>query len=161
MISSGEVDFGLNARSELIQEFDTLMIAKEKMYLICNKSHPLSKKNKICLKDLTGETFIDTIRTGSVWQQLQGVLKDLNLNHSGLEVSQFSTLAGLVAQNFGTSIVPQFAVQLCKQDNVIALPIEDTKAIRPIYLIKRKGRSLSAASQAMWNQLVKNASNLL
>ena len=160
MISSGEVDFGLNARSELIQEFDALMIAKEKMYLICNKSHPLSKKNKIRLKDLTGETFIDTIRTGSVWQQLQGILKDLNLKHSGLEVSQFSTLSGLVAQNFGISIIPQFAVQLCKQPNVIALPIEDSKAIRPIYLIKRKGRSLSAAAQAMWRQLAKNAINL-
>ncbi len=161
MVASGEVDFGLNARSTHAKEFDSVLLAQEGMYLICQKDHSLGKRKSIRLKDLAGSSMVNTVRTGSVWQQLQELLKVVDISDSGFEVSQFGTLAGLVANGFGVSVVPQFAVQLCKLPGLVAVPIDDQAAVRPIYMLKRKNRSLSAAAEAMWLKLVQNSTELM
>jgi len=160
MVANGEADFGLNARLVHAKEFDSVLLAQEGMYLICQINHPLAKRKSLKLKDLAGCVMINTVRTGSVWQQLQELLKSIDIQDSGFEVSQFGTLAGLVANGFGVSVVPQFAVQLCQLPGLIAIPIEDRKAVRPIYMVKRRNRSLSPAAQAMWLKLVENAAEL-
>ena len=161
MVASGEVDFGLNARSTHAKEFDSVLLAQESMFLICQEGHVLAKYKSIKLKQLSGCTMINTVRSGSVWQQLQELLKTVAIKDSGFEVSQFGTLAGLVANGFGVSIVPHFAVHLCKLPGLVAIPIQDRAAVRPIYMLKRKNRSLSAAAQAMWLKLVQNATELM
>jgi DNA-binding transcriptional LysR family regulator len=161
MVASGGVDFGLNARSAHSKEFDSLLLAQESMFLICQDNHPLAKRKFLKLKELTGCVMVNTVRTGSVWQQLQELLKSIDILDSGFEVSQFGTLAGLVANDFGVSIVPQFAVQLCKLPGLVAVPISDRQAVRPIYMLKRKNRSLSAAAEAMWLKLVQNSAQLM
>jgi LysR family carnitine catabolism transcriptional activator len=160
MVANGEVDFGLNARSSHAKEFDSVLLAQEGMFLICRTNHYLAKRKSLTLKDLSGCVMVNTVRSGSVWQQLQELLKSIDIKDSGFEVSQFGTLAGLVANDFGVSVVPQFAIQLCKLPGIAAIPIEDKKAVRPIYMLKRKGRSLSPAAQSMWSKLVKNVSDL-
>ena len=161
MVANGEVDFGLNARSVHAKEFDSLLLAQESMYLICRDTHPLAKHKSLKLKDLSGCVMVNTVRTGSVWQQLQDLLKSIDIQDSGFEVSQFGTLAGLVANNFGVSVVPQFAIQLCKLPGLVAVPIDDRKAVRPIYMLKRKNRSLSVAAETMWHKLVQNSAELM
>jgi DNA-binding transcriptional LysR family regulator len=84
------------------------------------------------------------------------LLSGTKIRDSGLEVAQFGTLAGLISSGFGISIVPQLAVYLCNRPGLLACPINARKALRPIYIIKRKDRSLSAAAQAMWNQIEKS-----
>jgi len=161
MVASGEVDFGLNARAAHSKEFDSLLLAQEGMFLICPSNHSLAKRMSLKLKDLKGCIMVNTVRTGSVWQHLQELLQPFDIADSGFEVSQFGTLAGLVANGFGVSVVPQFAVQLCKLPGLIAIPIEDRKAVRPIYMLKRKNRSLSAAADAMWIKLLQNSAELM
>jgi len=160
MVASGEVDFGLNARSTHAKEFDSVLLAQEGMFLICQEYYILGKRKSIKLKELTGCTMINMVRSGSVWQQMQELLKAVDVKDSGFEVSQFGTLAGLVANGFGVSIVPYFAVHLCKLPGLVAIPIQDRTAVRPIYMLKRKNRSLSAAAEAMWLKLVQNSVEL-
>jgi len=160
MVASGEVDFGLNARSTHAKEFDSVLLAQEGMFLICQEDYVLGKRKSIKLKELTGCTMINMVRSGSVWQQMQELLKAVDVKDSGFEVSQFGTLAGLVANGFGVSIVPYFAVHLCKLPGLVAIPIQDRTAVRPIYMLKRKNRSLSAAAEAMWLKLVQNSVEL-
>jgi DNA-binding transcriptional LysR family regulator len=88
------------------------------------------------------------------------LLKAVDVKDSGFEVFQFGTLAGLVSNGFGVSIVPYFAVHLCKLPGLVAIPIQDRTAVRPIYMLKRKNRSLSAAAEAMWLKLVQNSVEL-
>jgi len=160
MVASGEVDFGLNARSTHAKEFDSVLLAQEGMFLICQEDYVLGKRKSIKLKELTGCTMINMVRSGSVWQQMQELLKAVDVKDSGFEVSQFGTLAGLVSNGFGVSIVPYFAVHLCKLPGLVAIPIQDRTAVRPIYMLKRKNRSLSAAAEAMWLKLVQNSVEL-
>ena len=109
------------------------------------------------LKDLKNQPFIHTIRSGSVWQHVQPLLHTAGTVDTGLEVCQLGTLGGLVAQGFGISIVPRFALTLCLRADVVAVPIQDKKAVRPIYLINRKHHSLSAAEQSVYDILLSEA----
>lgn len=156
MISSGVVDFGLNARSGNKQEFEAHLLFNERLFLICRDTDPLARKGSIRLRDLRGRDFIHTIRTGSVWQHLQSMLGVAEIRDSGFEVSELGTMAGLVAHGFGISIVAQFAMQLCQRQGLAAVPITDRYAVRPVFLVKRRHRSLSPAAQNLWNRLIRD-----
>lgn len=160
MVSAGEVDFGLNARRGNKQEFEAHLLFNERLFLICPDDDPLASKGKTRLRDLRGRDFIHTIRTGSVWQQLQPMLGPAEIHDSGLEVSELSTMAGLVANGFGISIVAQFGAQLCRRQGLAAVPIVDRHAVRPIFIVKRRHRSLSLAAQSLWDRLTQNKPEL-
>ena len=153
LVARGEVDFGLNAQRGNALEFEAKLLFNERLYLVCQATDPLAKLGQVRLKDLRHHEFIHTVRAGSVWQQLLPLLSAAGVRDSGLEVGQFGTLAGLVANGFGISVVPQFAVQLCRRPGLATVPVSDRKAVRAIYMIKRKHRSLSVAAAEMWTRL--------
>jgi len=155
LIAAGEVDFGLNAQRGNTLEFEAELLFNEQLFVVCRSDDPLALRSTLALKDLRGREFIHTVRSGSVWQQMQPMLAEAGVHDSGLEVSQFGTLAGLVASRFGISVVPQFSVRLCERPGLVAVPVSDRKALRPIYMVKRRHRSLSMAAAAMWEQLAR------
>lgn len=153
LIAHGDVDFGLNAQQGNQLEFESHLLFNERMYLVCRTEDPWANLKEVKLKELRNQEFIQTVRTGSVWQQTQPMLSAAGIHDSGLEVSHFSTLAGLIVNGFGISIVPQFAVQLCRQPGLATVLVSDRKAFRPIYMVKRRHRSLSVAATEMWKRL--------
>lgn len=157
LIRQGQADIAINAQPGHGLELDSRILFHEPMYLICQSGHGLARQERVFLKDLKKQAFIQTIRSGSVWQHVQPLLKTAGTVDTGLEVSQLGTLGGLVAQGFGISIVPQFALTLCLRSGVVAVPIQDKKAVRPIYLIKRKNHSLSLAAQSFYDILLAQA----
>lgn len=156
MVLRGDVDFGLNAQPGSELEFETHLLFNEPLYLLCRAGDPLAKSSSIKLRELDGQSFVHTVRTGSVWQHLRSVLGELNVRDSGLEVAQFGTLAGLVGNGFGISIVPHFALPLCARKGLVSVRIADKKAVRPIFMIKRRRRSLSAAALELWNAIAQS-----
>jgi DNA-binding transcriptional LysR family regulator len=154
MLAAGEVDFGLNAQRGNELEFETQLLFNERLFLLCPASDPLAQHSEVRLKQLARREFIHSVRSGSVWQQMQPMLAPVGVSDSGLEVTQFSTLAGLVANGFGISVVPQFAVRLCQRPGLVTVPVSDRKARRPVYMVRRRQRSLSVAAEAMWGQLL-------
>lgn len=157
MVASGEVDFGLNAQRGNDLELESQLLFNERLFLICREDDPLAKRVQIRLSDLKNQQFIHTVRSGSVWQQMQPLLSETQICDSGLEVAQFGTLAGLIWHRFGISIVPEHAVQLCTRPGLVARPLIAKKAVRPVYAVKRKDRNLSVAAQTMWEQVALKA----
>lgn len=156
-IRQGQADIAINAQPGNPLELDARILFNEPMFLICHSSHPFAGEESISLKELKKQPFIHTIRTGSVWQHVQTFLGIAGVVDTGLEVTQLGTLGGLVARDFGLSIVPQFALTLCMRRDVAAVRIRDQKAVRPIYLVKKKNHSLSAAAQSFYEQLLLEA----
>jgi len=157
LIRQGHADIAINAQPGHPLELDSRVLFNEPMFLICPSGHHLASQERVVLKDLKNQPFIHTIRSGSVWQHVQPLLHTAGTVDTGLEVSQLGTLGGLVAQDFGISIVPQFALTLCLRAGVVAVPIQDKKAVRPIYLIRRKNHSLSVAAQSFYDILQSEA----
>jgi DNA-binding transcriptional LysR family regulator len=156
LIARGEVDLGLNAQPGHEGEFEAVHLFDERLHLLCRRDHPLGASASVRLRDLRNQAFIHTVRTGSIWQQTQAMLSAARVRDSGFEVAQFGTLAGLVEQGFGISVVPALALALCRREALVAIPLADRRAVRPLYMVKRRHRSLSVAAAAMWERLLAN-----
>lgn len=153
MIERGDVDFGVSAQPGPELEFENHLLFMERYHLVCRKSDPLAKLREIRLRDLKDREFVHMVRTGSVRQQMMPLLANAHVRDSGMEVANFGSVAGLVAAGFGISIVPEHAIQLCHRPGLVAIPVNAPKAVRPVSIIRRRGRSLSAAANEMWVQL--------
>lgn len=117
----------------------------ERYYVLCRKTDPLARLKEIRLKDLKDREIVKL-----------PLLSSAQVRDSGVEVANFGTLAGLVAAGFGLGIVPEHALELCRRPGIVGVPINANRATRPVYMIRRRGRSLSAAAQAMWEQIAKD-----
>ena len=146
LVRDGTVDFALTAGGDL-REFETRLLFNEPFYLVCHRAHPLAKRKRVALKDLAGADFIHSIRTGSVWKHVQPALRKVAINDTGLEVEHLSTLAGLVAHGIGVSLVPEFALFQFRRPDLAVVRVSDKALIRPLFLVKRRGRSLSVAAR--------------
>ncbi|MBN9427069.1 MAG: LysR family transcriptional regulator [Burkholderiales bacterium] len=156
MIDRGEVDFGFNAQRGTDLEFESHLLFMERYYVLCRKTDPLARLKEIRLKDLKDREIVKLPLTGSVYPQMLPLLSSAQVRDSGMEVANFGTLAGLVAAGFGLGIVPEHALELCRRPGIVGVPINANRATRPVYMIRRRGRSLSAAAQAMWEQIAKD-----
>ena len=153
MVAQGEIDLGLNAQPGNALEFEARHLFDERLFFVCRSDHAMGALAQVRLKDLRNLEFIHTVRTGSVWQQTQAMLSAARIRDSGFEVAQFGTLAGLVENGFGISVVPELALRLCSRPGLVAIPLADRKAMRPIFMVKRRQRSLSIAAATMWERL--------
>jgi DNA-binding transcriptional LysR family regulator len=161
MLSKGEIDFGCIAHLKYEIDFEKTLLINERLVLLCHISDPLAKCAAIQIEDLKNRSFIFTSKTGGVRQKLEILFKDIEIRDSGFEVSQLNSVAGLVANGFGVSIVPESTIKICNRPEIIAIPFDDPTMIRPIYLVKKRNRSLSFAANALWDQLLKNSEKLL
>ncbi|GAC1537212.1 MAG: LysR family transcriptional regulator [Ramlibacter sp.] len=157
LVARGDVDLGLNAQPGNESEFEALHLFDERLHVVCRHDHPIASQAAVRLKDLRGEELIHTVHSGSVWQQTHAMLDAARAGDSGFEVAQFGTLAALVENGLGISVVPTLALRLCSRPALVAVPLSDRKARRPMYMVKRRQRSLSIAAQAMWERLVADA----
>ncbi|MBL8289786.1 MAG: LysR family transcriptional regulator [Rubrivivax sp.] len=149
LVAAGEVDFGLNAQRGNDLEFDSSLLFQERFHLICRGDDAFAGRRSIRLRDLRGRPFVQTVRSGSVWQQTQPWLAKAQVHDTGFEVSQFGTLAALVERGFGVSLVPATALPLCRRQGLVDVLLDERAAWRPIYRVQRRGRTLSAAAQAL------------
>jgi len=159
-VRRGEADFGLNALPGNSLEFEAVKLLDEPLYLICRADDPLASRRKVRLSHLRQRAFIHTLRSGSVWQHLQPLLRDQDIQDTGFEVDQLGTLAGLVAHGSGLSIVPRSALQPSQPDSLAAVPLEGAQASRPIYLVRPRHRSLSTAAGGLWALLLQGVPQL-
>ncbi len=153
-VLNGQADFCVNSQPGNELEFESSLLFYERYYLICRSDDPLASEREVSLRRLKGR---DYIKTCSVWRQLQGLLTRAGVRDTGLQVEQFGTVAGLVLGGFGIGVVPRLALPLCVRPGVMAVPIKERAVIRPVYLVKRRDRSLSLAAQALWEYLAKRS----
>ena len=153
LVLSGEVDFGLNADRGTEAEYTSRLLVRESLHLVCRRDDPLAGKQEVRLHELRQRPFIHTVRSGSVWQVTQALIRRADMRDSGFEVAQFGTLASLVEAGFGISIVPRFALPLCARPGLTNARVVARDAFRSLYLLRRREGSLSAAAQALWERI--------
>ncbi len=147
LLREGRVDLAITAGGDL-REFDTEVLMTEPYWLVCRADHPLAAREAVTLAGLVGEEVIHLSRGSSVRQHLEHVPQVQGLRASPLEVEHLATLAALVAQGLGVTLVPELTLFHFRQAGLAAVPLDEPSLARPIVLARRKGRALSAAAQA-------------
>lgn len=149
LVRKGTVDFAINAVPYGSEEFDAEFLFNEPYYFICRADHRFAGHKSIRLKDLKGCNYIHTLRSGSLWRWIEPHVQGVELRDTGFEVQQLSTLAGLIANGIGESIVPGFALFQFHRLGLKAVPVRDRELLRPLSMVKRRGQTLSVAARSL------------
>ncbi|MES2508494.1 MAG: LysR family transcriptional regulator [Pseudomonadota bacterium] len=149
LIRKGAVDFAINAVPFSSEEFDSEFLFNEPYYFICRPDHVYAGRKSISLKDLKGCRYIHTLRTGSLWRWIEPHVKDIEFKDTGFEVQQLSTLAGLIANGVGESLVPGFGLFQFHRLGLEAVLVRDRELLRPLFMVKRRGQTLSVAARSL------------
>ncbi|WP_353207445.1 LysR family transcriptional regulator [Sphingorhabdus sp.] len=156
LIRKGVVDFAINAVPYGSEEFDTEFLFDEPYYFICRADHEFAIRKSISLKELKGCRYIHTLRTGSLWRWIEPHVQNIEFNDTGFEVQQLSTLAGLIANGMGESLVPGFGLFQFHRLGLKAVLVNDRELLRPLFMVKRRGQTLSVAARSLLAMIAAN-----
>lgn len=149
LLRQGKVDLVLTAPGSNFVEFESRTLCSDPFYVVCRRDHPLAKKRVVQVHELAGHEIIHLAKSSSVRQHVEILLRNTQAVHSGFEVEHLATVAGLVKQGLGISLVPELTLFQFRQLDLVAVPLHSKNLVRPILIVQRKDQSLSIASQAM------------
>ncbi|WP_019142607.1 LysR family transcriptional regulator [Noviherbaspirillum massiliense] len=148
LLRQGKADIVLTAPGSNVAEFESRTLCSDPFYLVCRHDHPLARKRIVRVTDLAGQEVIHLAKSSSVRQHVDILLREVRAIHSGFEVEHLATVAGLVSQGLGISLVPELTLFQFRQMDLVAVPLRSEQK-RPILMVKRKDQPLSIAAKAM------------
>lgn len=149
LVREGVADFAITADVALEDEFDVRPLFEDRFFLVCKPDHPLAKRKSVLLEHLADRPYIHSIRTASVWRQLYPYLRQVPLRDSGFEVAYLATIAGLIANGAGISVVTGTSLFNFTRAGLVAIPVRDKGLRYQVMAVKRRGKALSTAAQAL------------
>ncbi|MNT54518.1 HTH-type transcriptional activator CmpR [compost metagenome] len=153
MVQSGQVDFAVASRRPDMTDLDSEFLHADRYFLVCRADHPLAKQAKVRLRDITRYPVIQLARGSSVRKHLDEAFgADAPL--PVFEVEHLATVTGLVRAGLGVSVVPAMTLFHFASNDLRVVPLAGRALTRPLYLVQRKGRSLSVAAQTLADLLI-------
>lgn len=149
LLRQGKADLALTAPGPDFVEFEAHTLCSDPFYVVCPQDHPLAKKKSVRTADLSGCELIHLAKSSSVRQHVEILLRDVQVVHSGFEVEHLATVAGLVKQGLGITVVPELTLFQFRQLDLVAIPLQSERLVRPILVVRRKDQPLSLAAQTM------------
>lgn len=149
LLREGSADFAITAAGPNLTEFETRPLASDCFHLVCRRDHALATRRRIRLRDLAGCALIHLARHSSVRQHLDPVLRELRYASSGLEVEQLPTVAALVANGLGVSLVPTLTLAYFRHPDLVSVPLDAPGLSRRILAVLPRGRRLSPSAQLL------------
>jgi DNA-binding transcriptional LysR family regulator len=147
-VRDGRVDLALASTDPNAIDLATEELCRDDFCLVCRRDHPLASKRPLRVRDASAYPFIHLERSSSVRQYLEAELHPLQMR-TVLEVEHLATVAGMVAQGLGISIVPTLTLFHFENAELVVRRFAAFDLQRTIYLVRRRNASLSAAAQSM------------
>lgn len=154
LLREGRVDLAITAGGDL-REFDATELKNERFHLVCAPTHRLAGRRSVGLAQLKGEEIVHLARSSSVRQHLEAA--GVTARADSLQVEHLATVAALVAEGLGVSVVPELTLFHFRRAGLASVPIRDAQLRRPILLARRKGKALSVAARAMVEEILLEA----
>lgn len=159
-VRNAEVDFGIVIGPLGDSEFDCLAILDDPFLLLCRNDDPLAGIERPQWSMLAGRTLVLQDYASGSRLLIDAALRQNNVQIIlAQEIGHPATLFPMVEAEIGISILP-----------ALALPLPEGRALtvrrlypeinRSLVLIKRKNRSLTPASEAIWQEVRQQAALL-
>lgn len=152
LVKAGKADFAIAVGETDSDDLDVTALGTDEFYLVCRNDHPLLLKPKLTARDLAQHPFVHLTRDSSIRQHLDIALHPIKMQ-SKLEVRYLATLAGLVEAGIGISLIPGLTLAKFNHPSITARPFSSPGLGRSIVMARRRGRSLSRAAEALFDQI--------
>ncbi|MDQ8726654.1 LysR family transcriptional regulator [Bradyrhizobium sp. LHD-71] len=153
LVRNGDVDFGITVGDNDTEDLDQRLVALDHFYLVCHKDHELLRKKKVTAADIAAFPFLQLPRSSSVRRVLDNAFQSVKLK-TYLETNYMATIAGMAEVGLGITIVPSLSLNQFIRPTLGVRILRSPQISRPIHLIRRRGRTLSAAAEEFFNGIV-------
>lgn len=157
-VARAEADFGVTylGTQEPDLEFEPLL--QEDFVVVCPPGHALARRRRVRWAELAEHECV-MLAPGSgnrmlIDQALAGLQLPLRW---ACEVRHVPALLDLVETGIGVGPAPRFAVPAGGPGTLVGVPLVEPQVVRTIGMIRRRGRPLSPAAQALHDMLVRRA----
>lgn len=153
LVASGEADFAVAAQRPDMSDLEGQLLHADRFYLVCPADHPLTQRKQVRVQDALRWPWIAMARNSSVRKHLDQVLGE-KAPAPWFEVEHLATATGLVLAGLGIALVPAMTLFHFERPGLRILALSGKVPERKLYLIKRKGRTLSVAAQSLYDMLL-------
>jgi DNA-binding transcriptional LysR family regulator len=143
-----QVEFGVGSPQPGSSEVELQLQLQDRLCLVCSTDHPLARRRQVRWQDLQGMPLI-AVRPGyGVRRLIDSVATKAGVSLTiAQEVGFISSALWMTACGLGVSIWPAALVRHLSGAQVVLRPLVAPVVDRPIYVVLKRGRSLSPASQ--------------
>ena len=154
-VKTGEADFAINYTGMHDPELEFTPLLREPFVLACAADHPLARRRSVHWAELADHPYALVSHASRNRVLIDQALAEVErLPRPVCEVRHIATLIGLVQNGLVVAVAPQLA--LPREGNaVVGIRLEAPAITRTIGMIKRKGRSLTPASEAFAQLLMR------
>lgn len=159
LVRRGRVDFALCAAGTQMAGLDAEPLCTDEFYVVMHRDHALARKRTLTAADLQGQPFIHLSGNSSVRQLLDAAVRPARIPGI-MEVAHLASVASLVANNIGISVIPFLALFQFSLPHLVVRPLKEPKIVRTIYCVRQSDKPLSAAAEAFLALLKKRRSKI-
>ncbi|WP_174612833.1 LysR family transcriptional regulator [Virgibacillus ihumii] len=109
-------------------DFTSEYLFDNNLVCVLPKNHSLSDKEKLCAKDLAGETIISYKRNSTLWNMIDRQLLDAQ-HMTRIDVANNEMLLKAVANEVGIGIIPELGTDIRYQEDVSVRHITEIDTI--------------------------------
>jgi DNA-binding transcriptional LysR family regulator len=139
------------------QTLEVIPLRTEELVVVVSPEHRLARRQGVSIKQLQGESFVAFDRAVPTRRAIDRALRRHHTAVSiATEFDNIETIKRSVEAGLGVSIVPEDTVRNeVRAGTLVALHLTDEKLTRPVGIVHRKRRTLSAPARAFVELLVR------
>jgi DNA-binding transcriptional LysR family regulator len=161
-VDSGQADLGLVSYPEESASLATIPWRNEPMVLVCYPAHPLTRRRSATLEMLRGESIVAFQAGLKIREEIDRVLALHKVSvKAALEFDNIETIKRAIEIGAGISLLPEPTIaREIESGSLVQIPLEGQPLVRPLGIIHRRDRKLSATAQQFIELLRSQAAHL-
>ncbi|MBV8626742.1 MAG: LysR family transcriptional regulator [Paraburkholderia sp.] len=155
LVRSEEVDIGLTGGDLTDTAFDVLFSGGDRLVAILPKRSALARRRRIKLADLGSVPLVLTAQGTSVRAVVDNAFANAGCTPEiACEPTYMMTAVAMVRAGLGVTILPESAREVRAEPELLVRPVDDPAFLRPVALIKKRGRTLPPVTEMFVQALV-------
>jgi len=156
-VLNDEADLGVLSYPTNTRAIEILPLRSEPMALVAHPTHRLARRRSLTAADLNGEKFVAFDHDLAIRRAIDRALKGQGIKvEVAMEFDNVETIKQAIGINAGLSVLPRPTVlKELGMRTMVALPLAFPGLVRPIAIIRRRGRRMTPAVARFVEQLQK------
>ncbi|GJH34016.1 LysR family transcriptional regulator [Paraburkholderia hospita] len=156
LVRNEDADIGLTGGDTFDAALEVLVEGADRLVVVCPKDHALARKRRVSVSDVAASPLVLTAQGTSVRSVVDAALEQAGCAPEiACEPTYMMTAVAMVRGGLGVTILPATAREVLAERDLVAKPIDDPSFVRPIALIRKRGRTLPRVAEAFVTLIAK------
>lgn len=162
MVENDQVDLGLVSYAKSSRSIEAVPWREEVMVLACAPDHPLATDEFVRLEQLNGCTMVGFDPDLRIRREIDKALALCGAEvRMAMEFDNIETIKRAVEINAGLGLLPEPTVRReVAMGTLVTVPLAEPGLVRPLGIIRRRGRTLSTTARRFIQLLQSKANDL-